>query len=86
MRDAVIDYIYYWQQRAELPARQVVKWVGIAESKYFAWQKRYGRVNEHNALVPRDQWLESAEKEAIIKYAKTHPLDGRSTPGFYDDG
>ncbi len=54
----------------------MVKWVGIAESKYFAWQKRYGRVNEHNALVPRDQWLESAEKEAIIKYAKTHPLDG----------
>ena len=85
-RDAIIDYIRYWLERAEVPADRLVAWVGIAPSKYHEWRRRYGRVNEHNALVPRDQWLEAAEKEAIIKYATAHPLDGRSTTGFYDAG
>lgn len=76
MRDAVIDYVHYWQQRCELPARQVVKWVGLAQSKYFAWQKRYGCTNEHNSSVPRDHWLDATEKKAIILYAAEHPLDG----------
>ncbi len=75
-RDAVIDYIRYWRERAGVPADRLVAWVGIAPSKYHEWRRRYGRVNEHNASVPRDQWLEAAEKEAIIKYAKAHPLDG----------
>ena len=32
--------------------------------------------NEHNALVPRDWWLEAWEKEAIIKFHHEHPLEG----------
>ncbi len=31
-------------------------------SKFYDWQARYGKVNEHNALVPRDHWLEAWEK------------------------
>jgi len=59
-----------------VPAERLVGWVGITDSKYHAWRSRYGRVNEHNASVPRDQWLEAEEKAAIIKYATEHPLDG----------
>ncbi len=75
-RDAVIDYIRYWRERAEVPADRLVAWVGIAQSKYHEWRRRYGRVNEHNTSVPRDHWLEAAEQEAIIQYATAHPLDG----------
>lgn len=76
VRDQIIDYITYWRERTGLPAERLVCWIGITHSKYHAWRTRYGKVNEHNAAVPRDQWLEAAEREAIILYAKEHPLDG----------
>jgi len=59
-----------------MPAARLSAWVGITHSKYHEWRQRYGRVNEHNAWVPRDHWLENWEREAIIKYATEHPLDG----------
>jgi putative transposase len=54
----------------------LVGWIGIGESKYFNWKKRYGKVNEHNALVPRDHWLQAWEKEAIVAFHAKHPLVG----------
>jgi putative transposase len=32
--------------------------------------------NEHNALVPRDWWLEDWEKKAILDFHSGHPLEG----------
>jgi transposase InsO family protein len=53
-----------------------IAWLGIAPSKYYDWQNRYGKANEHNALVPRDFWLEDREKKAIIDFYLEHPLEG----------
>lgn len=53
-----------------------IKWLGIASSKYYEWQSRYGKVNEHNALIPRDFWLEDREKQEIIKFHLNYPLEG----------
>lgn len=50
--------------------------IGISRSKYYDWRKRYGKVNEHNNWIPRDFWLESWEKTAIIDYSLNHPQDG----------
>jgi putative transposase len=75
-RDSIIDFINHWTARTDIPATRLVRWIGLAQSKYFSWRVRYGRANEHNAWVPRDHWLESREKEAIVKYATEHPLDG----------
>lgn len=55
---------------------QLVMLVGISYSKYSDWRLRYGKANEHNALVPRDHWLEEWEKEAIVDFALAHPLEG----------
>ena len=33
-------------------------------------------MNEHNAWIPRDHWLEDWEKDAIIKFYRSHPDDG----------
>lgn len=33
-------------------------------------------MNEHNALVPRDHWLEAWEKQAIVAFHAEHPLEG----------
>lgn len=51
-------------------------WIGLSTSKFHQWQKRYGKVNEHNAQVPRDEWLEAWEKQAILDYHDRHPLEG----------
>ena len=76
VRDAAVDYVRKWSERTELAAKQLVQWLGIGMSKFYDWRKRYGQVNEHNALVPRDHWLESWEREAIVAFHAEHPLDG----------
>jgi len=76
VRDAVIDYVGYWTGRTGLPANRLVRWLSIGRSKYHAWKCRYGKVNEHNAQVPRDHWLEDREKRAIVTYAGAHPGEG----------
>jgi putative transposase len=54
----------------------LVLWLGISLSKFYDWRKRYGKVNEHNAQVPRDHWLTSEEQQAILDYERQYPLEG----------
>lgn len=51
-------------------------WIGIGKSKYYDWVGRFGKVNEHNAWVPRDHWLTEDEIEAICAFARANRLDG----------
>jgi transposase InsO family protein len=59
-----------------LPSQRLVGWIGIGPSKFYDWRNRYGKVNEHNAWVPRDWWLQDWEKEAMIRFHREHPLEG----------
>ena len=88
VRDEVVDYVRHWSQRTEIAARDMVNSIGISRSKFYDWQKRYGRVNEHNAWLARDFWLTDAEKRAIIDYYGDHPLEGyrRLTYMMMDEG
>ena len=72
----MVDYVCKWSDKTEITATNMVNWIGITRSKYFDWQKRYGRVNEHNGWVPRDFWLTDYEKQAIIDYYRNNPLEG----------
>ena len=51
-------------------------WLGISASKWYDWQRRYGKGNGHNACIPRDHWLLEWERVAIVEYYCQHPLDG----------
>ena len=59
-----------------MPEKRFVPWLGIARSKFFDWKRRFGRANEHNALVPRDHWIEPWERAAIIRFYLEHRTDG----------
>jgi transposase InsO family protein len=72
----VVDYVTYWTDRTEIPARKFVGWLGIGSSKFHSWKLRYGRVNDHNGKIPRDYWLEDWERAAIVAYHDRHPLEG----------
>jgi transposase-like protein len=66
-RDGIVDFVREFSARTELAVTRVVGWLGIARGKFFDWRQRYGKANEHNALVPRDHWLEEAERQAIVE-------------------
>lgn len=72
----MIDYVAYWTKRSGMSAATLYGWIGLPESTFYSWRKRYGRANEHNGQIPREFWLEEWERDAIITFYKQHPLDG----------
>jgi transposase InsO family protein len=72
----VIDFVNRWAGKTELPASRFVGWLGISSSKFYDWKARYGKVNEHNAWIPRDHWLDDWEKAAILDFELKFPLEG----------
>lgn len=75
-RDTIVDFITYWVKKTEVPACRFLNWIDLSASKYGSWKQRYGKVNEHNGLIPRDFWLEKWEQEQIINYHQNHPHEG----------
>ena len=76
VRDAVVDFVRKWSEKTQTAVARLVAWLEIVRSKYQDWTRRYGRVNEHNAWIPRDHWLEVWEKEAIERYYLDHRDEG----------
>jgi putative transposase len=74
-RDAIVDFLNYWASRTELSISQLVCSLGVSRSKWYQWGKHYGKINEHNSLLPRDHWLEKWERDAIIDYFSKHQQD-----------
>jgi putative transposase len=71
-----VDFVRGWSDKTEIAVDRFIPWLGIARGKFFAWRKRYGKANEHNALIPRDHWLLDEEKRAIIEFHDRFPLEG----------
>jgi putative transposase len=75
-RDQVIDFVRRWNERTEIATQRLVRWLGVASSKFYDWQSRYGQVNEPKGWVPRDFWLEAWEKRAILDFYDRYPREG----------
>lgn len=75
-RDGIVDFVRSWAERTEIPVARFLPWIGIGRSKYHDWIERFGKVNEHNAWVPRDHWLTADEHERLHAFARAHPLEG----------
>ncbi|MGH2360971.1 MAG: IS3 family transposase [bacterium] len=71
-----MDFVRKWSKKTDIAVLLILAWIGITTSKYFDWKRRYGQVNEHNAWIPRDHWLEPGEKHAIVQFHAEHPLEG----------
>ena len=76
IRDAIVDFVGRYSDRTGLARRRLIEWVGVSRERFSQWRRRYGEVNLHNGFVPRDFWLESWEKEAIVGFAVEHPGEG----------
>jgi putative transposase len=76
IRDEVVDFVRYWTEKTELTAEGVIRWLGISKGKFYSWRERYGKLNEHNGLIPRDHWLEEWERRAILSFHELYLLEG----------
>ncbi len=76
IRDEIVDFIKKWRTKTMLSKSFFIFNLNIARNKYHNWENRYGKENSHNGLIPRDHWLESDEKKAIIDYHHHRPLEG----------
>jgi putative transposase len=76
IRDNLVDFVNAWAEKTEIPVCRLLGWIGLGASKFHGWKQRYGKVNEHNAWVPRDHWLTEDEKRKIIAFAHDNPLEG----------
>lgn len=72
----MLDFIKYWSARAEMDRKSFLTWLGLSKSTYGSWLKRYGVGNQHNGLIPRSHWLLDAEKQAILDFHHSNPLEG----------
>lgn len=71
-----MDFVNFWSSKTGIGVMLFLLWIGLARSKWYDWKNRYGKVNEHNAWIPRDHWLTEAEKKAIVVYHEQFPLEG----------
>ncbi|PYV69583.1 MAG: IS3 family transposase, partial [Acidobacteria bacterium] len=46
---------------------------GEQVSKFYDWQQRYGRVNEHNGGIPRDFWRQAWRKGRSCDFVSSIP-------------
>lgn len=73
----MVDFVNFWSVKANIPVHRFVSWLDISAVKFNEWKKRYGKVNEHNRWILRDNWLEEWEKKAILNfYVLQHPAEG----------
>lgn len=75
-RDEIVDFVARWSMTTEIAAKRFAQWLGVSKGKFFDWVRRFGKVNEHNAPVPRDHWLTQEEQQAIVEFHCKNPLEG----------
>lgn len=68
--------MHRYTELTELPIGWFLDRIPLSRRKYRRWVGRYGKANEHNALVPRDHWIEPEERQRIIDFALAYPLEG----------
>lgn len=72
----MVDFTRTWSERTGIPLGRFIHWLEIGRGKFYSWIERYGKINEHNAPIPRDFWLEDWEREAILAFHQQYPQEG----------
>ncbi|HNN91096.1 MAG TPA: hypothetical protein PKI03_02460 [Pseudomonadota bacterium] len=55
---------------------QLIAWLGISRQKFSDWRRGCGKIDEHNAWIPRDHWLLPKEEQTLVAFHDQHPLEG----------
>lgn len=72
----MVDFLHRYRQLTGIALTTLLGWLQLSPRQFHRWKHRYGKANEHNAMIPRDHWIEPAERAAIIAFAREYPLEG----------
>lgn len=72
----MVETVGRYAEKTGLAVERFVAWLGVARSTFFAWRRRHGKANEHNASLPRGHWILPWERQAIVKFHGKHPDEG----------
>lgn len=72
----MVDFLRHYHGLTGLAFALLLGWLGLSPCKFGRWKNRYGKANEHNAMIPRDHWIEAGERQAIEAFAREYPLEG----------
>jgi putative transposase len=75
-RDDVVATVERCAARSSLSVANLLARIGVSRNRFYDWRRRLGQPNAHNASVPKDGWLETWEREAIVTYHCQHPGEG----------
>lgn len=70
-----MDFVRDMNLLTGLATHLLVAWLGVARGKFYDWRGRYGKMNEHNRLVPRDHWITAEERKRIVAFHADYPLE-----------
>lgn len=82
VRDEAVRTMAVYHARTEIPVRKLLGWLELSPGKFYAWQQRVACPNRHNGIIPKDHWLLSWERQAIIDYASRHGSEGYRRVAF----
>ena len=71
-----MDFLNRYWQLTGIAHVWLLCWLELSPRKFKRWKDRYGKTNEHNAMIPRDHWIEPWERAAILSFARQYPLEG----------
>jgi len=71
-----VDFIHHWQPRTGLPLSTFIKPLDIRRERFHEWERRYGKENAHNCLIPRDHQLLPEERKRILAFYADNSLEG----------
>jgi len=72
----VVDFLNRYRHLTGIAHARLLSWLELSPRKFNRWKDRYGKANEHNAMIPRDYWIEPWERDAILSFARQYPLEG----------
>ena len=72
----MVDFLNRYRHLTGIAHARLLCWLGLSPRKFSHWKDRYGKANEHNAMIPRDHWIEPWERAAIVDFARQYPLEG----------
>ena len=86
-RDQVVEFVALLSEKTHYSVKQLLTLIDIHSGKFYSWIDRKGLLNNHNANIPKENWLLRSEREAIVTYAKSHSGEGyrRLTYMMLDD-
>jgi putative transposase len=76
VRAEVLEFVRQWHQRGEFKVGQLLRWLGLSNSKYYAWREGQGQVKRPGGQLSKGHWLLAWEKSAIEAYARVHRTAG----------